>query len=92
MESTVIETLATWYLSLAPASAPIHLLDPKPLERARMEYDDEVLGGFLKWFPSLSLSGRDVLDLGCGYGGRSVRYAELGARMCGIEPAERACS
>jgi SAM-dependent methyltransferase len=92
MEGIVIETLATWYLSLALASAPTHWLDPKPLERARMEYEDEIVGGFLKWFPSLSLAGKDVLDLGSGYGGRSVRYAELGARLCGIEPAERACS
>ncbi len=58
-----------------------------------MEYDDEIAGGFLKWFPSLSLEGKDVLDLGCGYGGRSVRYAELGSRsVTGIEPEERQCS
>jgi SAM-dependent methyltransferase len=88
----MIETLATWYLSLARASPPTYWLDPKPLERARMEYQDEVAGGFLKWFPSLSLTGKDVLDLGCGYGGRSVRYVELGARsLYGIEPANRGC-
>ncbi len=58
-----------------------------------MEYDDEIAGGFLKWFPSLSLAGKDVLDLGCGYGGRSVRYAELDSRsVTGIEPVERHCS
>jgi SAM-dependent methyltransferase len=58
-----------------------------------MEYDDEVAGGFLNWFPSLSLTGKDVLDLGCGYGGRSVRYAELGVRsLTGIEPVARQCS
>jgi len=92
MEGIMIETLATWYLSLARTSPPTYLLDPKPLERARMEYQDEVAGGFLKWFPSLSLTGKDVLDLGCGYGGRSVRYVELGARsLYGIEPANRGC-
>ena len=58
-----------------------------------MEYEDEVAGGFLKWFPSLSLAGKDVLDLGCGYGGRSVRFVELGSRsVTGVEPAERQCS
>jgi SAM-dependent methyltransferase len=86
----MIETLATWYLSLAPSFAPDYWRQPKPLERAKMEYDDEVLGGFLDWFPSLSLAGKDILDIGCGYGGRTVRYAELGARsVCGIEPGEQ---
>jgi SAM-dependent methyltransferase len=89
----MIETLATWYLSIARSSPPSYWREPKPLERAQMEYDDEIAGGFLKWFPSLSLAGKDVLDLGCGYGGRSVRYAELDSRsVTGIEPVERHCS
>jgi SAM-dependent methyltransferase len=89
----MFDTLASWYLSIAPSFAPSYWRDAKPLERARMEYEDEVAGGFLGWwFPSLSIAGKDVLDLGCGYGGRSVRYAELGARsVTGIEPAERQC-
>ena len=88
-----METLATWYLSLAPSFAPDYWRKPKLLERATMEYEDEVSGGFLKWFPSLSLVGKDVLDLGCGYGGRSVRYAVLGARsLYGIEPGEQSCA
>jgi SAM-dependent methyltransferase len=89
----VIDILASWYLSIAPSFAPSYWREPKPLERARMEYDDEVAGGFLNWFPSLSLTGKDVLDLGCGYGGRSVRYAELGVRsLTGVEPAARQCT
>ena len=32
-----------------------------------------------------TLAGRRVLDLGCGYGGRTVFYAEQGATMAGIE-------
>jgi SAM-dependent methyltransferase len=57
-----------------------------------MEYEDELKGGFLGWFPALSLAGKDVLDLGCGYGGRSVRYAELGPRsLTGVETAEPQC-
>jgi SAM-dependent methyltransferase len=89
----MIDTLASWYLSIAPSFAPSYWRDPQPLERARMEYEDEVAGGFLNWFPSLSLAGKDVLDLGCGYGGRSARYAELGVRsLTGVEPAEHQCS
>ncbi len=89
----MIDTLASWYLSIAPSYPPSYWREPKPLERAQMEYDDEMAGGFLQWFPTLSLIGKDVLDLGCGYGGRSIRYAELGARsVTGIEPAERQCS
>lgn len=89
----MIETLARWYLSIVPSYPPDYWREPKPFERAQMEYDDEIAGGFLKWFPSLSLNGKDVLDLGCGYGGRSVRYAELGSRsVTGIEPGERPCS
>ena len=57
----MLETLATWYLSLARRSAPAYWRTAKPLERATMEYEDEVGGGFLKWFPSLSLAGKDFL-------------------------------
>jgi SAM-dependent methyltransferase len=89
----LIERLARWYLSLAPASPPEYWRETKAFERAQMEYDDEIAGGFLKWFSSLSIAGKDVLDLGCGYGGRTVRYAELGARsVTGIEPEERQCA
>jgi SAM-dependent methyltransferase len=91
--SPLMERLAAWYLSLVPASPPAFWREAKTLERAQMEYDDELTGGFLKWFPSLSLAGKNVLDLGCGYGGRTVRYAELGARsVTGIEPGERQCA
>jgi SAM-dependent methyltransferase len=84
--------LAKWYLGLAPTSAPSYWTTPKLLERARMEYEDEVSGGFLKWFPSLSVVGKDVFDVGSGYGGRAVRLAELGARsVTGLEPSHRHC-
>jgi SAM-dependent methyltransferase len=84
--------IAKWYLSLAPASAPAYWRERVPFQRARMEYDDEVAGGFLDWFPQLDLRGKDILDLGCGYGGRTVRYAELGARSVSAnEVTERSC-
>jgi SAM-dependent methyltransferase len=82
--------MAKRYLSLAPASAPQYWTQPKPLERSRMEYQDELEGGFLKWFPDIKLAGKDVFDVGSGYGGRAVRFKELGARsVTGIEISER---
>jgi SAM-dependent methyltransferase len=90
MRSSV--TLARRYLSLAPAEPPRYWTDPAPLERAQTEYEDEVSGGFLKWFPELELKGKDVFDIGCGYGGRAVRYAELGARsVVALEPFQHQC-
>lgn len=57
-----------------------------------MEYDDECAGGFLKWFTDLDLVNKEVFDVGCGYGGRAVRYAELGAkRVVGCELFEHCC-
>jgi SAM-dependent methyltransferase len=90
MRSSVF--LAKQYLSLASVQVPPRWTDPQPLERATMEYDDEIAGGFLKWFPQLDLANKDVLDLGCGYGGRTVRYSELGAKsIVGFEVAARFC-
>jgi SAM-dependent methyltransferase len=60
---------------------------PRPLE----EYEDERAFGFHRYFrPGTDLiSARDVLDLGCGYGGRPIRFLEVGARsVCGIEITE----
>ncbi|MES2179192.1 MAG: class I SAM-dependent methyltransferase [Gemmatimonadota bacterium] len=52
----------------------------EPMVRARMEYDDERSAvGFHTLF-TMDLANKDVLDLGCGYGGRSVYFKELGAR------------
>jgi SAM-dependent methyltransferase len=58
-----------------------------------MEYQNEIAGGFVKWFPSMELGGKEVFDIGCGYGGRAVRFAELGAkRVVALEPFERHCT
>lgn len=82
--------IAKAYLGLAPAFPPKHWTSAEPLERARMEYEDEVAGGFLKWFPGVNLSGMTVLDVGSGYGGRPARYRELGARkVTGVEISPR---
>jgi SAM-dependent methyltransferase len=47
-----------------------------------MEYEDECgRRGFRAFFNGRpEVEGKDLLDLGCGYGGRTVRYKELGAR------------
>jgi SAM-dependent methyltransferase len=90
MRSSV--TLARKYLQFAPSTPPKYWTAPSKLERAKMEYEDEVAGGFLKWFPELDVGGKLVFDIGCGYGGRAVRLAELGAkRVIGLEPFERQC-
>lgn len=89
---TALEKLAKWYLSLSPAYPPAYYREPVPLVRAREEYEDEKAGGFLKWFghPEIPIRNADVLDLGSGYGGRTVRYKELGAaRAVGLEISRR---
>ena len=52
---------------------------------AQMSRSQQGLDGAGEWhqlrplFPNLT--GRDVLDLGCGAGGKSLYYASLGAKM-----------
>ncbi len=56
--------------------------------RPESEYNDEVKNPTPAMFslPSNCFVGKDVVDLGSGYGGRTVRYAELGANsVTGIE-------
>lgn len=91
MQSMTVRA-AKWYLSLLPASVPKYYEAPSVREagstkRAQMEYDSECSGpdAFTRLY-GLDPHGLDLLDLGCGYGGRTVRYAELGAKsVTGIE-------
>ena len=73
---------ARFYLGLYPTSLPEYYEHRQPLQRATMEYEDECGGlGFQAFFNgNLTFAGKDVLDFGCGYGGRTVRFKELGAR------------
>lgn len=59
--------------------------DPGP--RAQAEYRSERELPFYRWFKAKPemFAGKDVLDLGSGYGGRTTRFAELGARATGVE-------
>jgi SAM-dependent methyltransferase len=84
---SVLVPIAKWYLGLMPVELPSYYVHRRPFERAEMEYADE-LGpqGFHSFFPKLDLKDKDVLDFGCGFGGRTIRFKELGARsVTGIE-------
>lgn len=37
----------------------------------------------------VDIAGKRVLDFGCGYGGKTVAFAELAEFVCGVEPIER---
>ena len=58
-----------------------------PAGRAEAEYRSEIEMPFYRWFklgPEF-FTDKDVLDLGSGFGGRTTRFAELGARVTGVE-------
>lgn len=46
------------------------------------------VGDFYRIFPALpgDLAGKDVLDFGCGYGGKTVEYAGHARSVAGVEP------
>lgn len=84
--------IAKWYLNLLPAYPGEYLLREVPFEKPMMEYSDECSEfGFHRLFNhSLEFEGKSVLDLGCGNGGRTVRYKELGAsRAVGLEVSQK---
>jgi ubiquinone/menaquinone biosynthesis C-methylase UbiE len=68
---------------------------PPELDRfaaARYEYDrgSEFIERFSGYLSVRDLRGRSVLDLGCGYGGRTVYYAEsFDAHLLGVETTEK---
>ena len=77
---------------LTPQTFELAKADAGKFTSSQREYDDGPR--FLEHFdgelgPS-RLAGKNVLDLGCGYGGRTVFYGELGpTSVTGIEIAER---
>jgi SAM-dependent methyltransferase len=89
--------LAKAYLKLAPAyGAPRNLPTveaklERAIARARVAYEDEKQGGLLKFFaPDVDLSGDVILDLGSGYGGRTLAFQRLtGARAVGLDVSDK---
>jgi SAM-dependent methyltransferase len=82
-------TLAKRYLQWQPVEPPDIYTSGNLDDRSSSEYADERSeNGFHNIF-SLDLRDKDVLDLGCGYGGRTVHFKELGARsVTGVEIRE----
>ena len=84
--------VAKWYLNLLPAYPGEYLLREVEFEKSTMEYSDECSEfGFQHFFDHpIDFRNKDILDFGCGNGGRTVRYKELGARrVVGLEVSER---
>jgi SAM-dependent methyltransferase len=77
---------------LTPQTCGLATLAGAQFAAAQAEYDDgarlmEHFGGGQE---ALILAGREVLDLGCGYGGRTVYYAQrcAAARVTGLEVSQ----
>lgn len=87
--------LATKLAKLALRTLPAYPgTDYKPLDQitaeaairlARLAYDDENESGcgFLKYFEGeVNVSGGIILDLGCGFGGRTIAYQQVTGNTC----------
>jgi SAM-dependent methyltransferase len=75
-----------------PAAAAAQPAPPPPPSFPQAETEAAQFDHFFTFFPDFpiksSLKDKDVLDFGCGYGGKTVEYKmTAGARrVCGIEP------
>jgi len=59
--------------------------------RPQSEYDAECADPFYRWFEAdeTMFTGKELLDLGSGFGGRSLRFLEYGAKsVTGVEISE----
>jgi len=77
-------------LSIFDRFPPESTIFVAPDGRAEHEYESEPPAReFSRWFglaPAELFAGNDVLDLGCGYGGKAIRYLEHGAAsVTGVE-------
>ena len=80
-------------LSIFERFPPEYDIFVEPEGRAASEFEAEAGGApFSAWFglsPAELFEGRDVLDVGCGHGGKAIQYLRYGARsVTGIEIAE----
>src|SRR3954470_18981721 len=77
-----------------PEAAEVIFKDPDP--RPADEYQMEATRPFHDWFglnAEEMFGGKDVLDLGSGFGGTAVRYVEYGAKtVTGIEISQELVS
>jgi SAM-dependent methyltransferase len=80
-----------------PTSEYVALEQESPdlaMSRSQEEFDDERAGGFLKFFESVdglaNVTAGTVLDLGCGFGGRTVEFERrLKTHTIGLEIDQR---
>ncbi|HWP43191.1 MAG TPA: class I SAM-dependent methyltransferase [Blastocatellia bacterium] len=77
----LVTGIAKAYLGLLPARPseeyfhPDQISEAAALARARAEFEDERQGGFSRLFQeSCEGAGGIILDLGCGFGGRTVEF------------------
>ena len=86
-------TIAKAFLKFLPASPQAKYFPPDritldvAIERATQENEDEREGGLLKFFGDESrIESELTLDLGCGFGGRTVEFARrTGGWVVGVE-------
>jgi SAM-dependent methyltransferase len=71
------------------APCPDQQRSAEPRKRFRQAYAEAAhIDDFYRCYPELpgALAGKDVLDFGCGYGGKTVEYSRYGRSSAGIEP------
>ena len=97
---SVLHGIAKTILNLFPAypsSEYVALEQTSPdlaMKRSQEEFEDEQAGGFLKFFESVDgfddVTVATVLDLGCGFGGRTIEFERrLKAHTIGLEINQR---
>lgn len=93
-EYTLSDKILLWIFRAFPPKAE-DVIFKEPNNRSVSEYEDEKRFPFYRYFgqgPEM-FAGKDVLDLGSGFGGRTVRYLEYGVRsVTGVEISEELAS
>lgn len=87
---TLSDRILLWIFKTFPPQEG-HIIFKESSNRSISEYDDETRFPFYRYFGRGSelFEGKDVLDLGSGFGGRTIRYLEYGAdSVTGVEISE----
>jgi SAM-dependent methyltransferase len=93
-ELTITNKILLWIFKTFPPRDK-DIIFKKPVGRADSEYEDEKRLPFYRYFRKGTemFEGKEVLDLGSGYGGRTIRYLEYGAQsVTGLEINEELVS